>query len=224
MRVHLADVGDPLAHDMFAIGRGGRFRSMRNTGSGGGGGTGGEGGDGGGTDDSDDTEDDADDTEDDKDSKDADKDKETDKDPELAKAIRRRDRALAENRRLKAQLAEKDKAKDDDKPDPTQAANSRLVRAEAKTQLAALGITDRDDQKAVLDVLRLDDIEVDGDGDVDVDAVEERISDLRRIFGVKEKETRRVPRTTSSRDKGGSGDKTSDPDRDRYRRIMGASR
>jgi hypothetical protein len=139
---------------------------------------------------------------------------------ELAKAIARRDRALARARKAEKELADSKKDKDDDKPDPIAVANSRVVNASARALLASTGITDREDQKAVIAMIRLDDIEVDDEGP-DEDAIEERISDLRRIFGAKTSTTTRVPRTTSTRDKGGAqGGTTSDPDKARYQRFM----
>lgn len=137
------------------------------------------------------------------------------KNPDLAKAIKRRDRAIAEARRLKAEL---DKAtKKDEAPDPVAQANDRLVRSEVRTQLAALGVTEKADVKAVLEVIRLDGIEVDANGEVDEDEVEDRLGELRRIFGGKS--TRQVPKV-STRDKGGNGTKKTDPDAERYARIL----
>lgn len=138
-----------------------------------------------------------------------------DKNPDLAKAIKRRDRAIAETRRLKAELDKVNKK--DTEPDPVAQANDRLVRSEVRTQLAALGVTEKADVKAVLEVLRLDGIEVDKNGDVDEDEIEDRLGELRRIFG--SKATRQVPKV-STRDKGGNGTKKTDSDADRYARIL----
>lgn len=220
MRVRLADVGDPLAASMFEIGRGGRFRSMRNGATGGGGGTGeGEGGDGGEGDADDADEDDADDADEGEGGGEDDKDKKQQKNPELEKAIRARDRAKERARKLQEEL-DKTRQKDE-KPDPVAAANAKLVRAEAKSQLAALGVTDKDDVAAVLGVLKLDDIEVDEDGEPDSDTIEERVTELKRIFGGAAEPKKRTPRSTSTRDKGGNNRNTSDPDAARYAAFLG---
>lgn len=217
MKVRLADVGDPLAIDPFTIGKHrGRYRKTGETG--GGGGTD-DGGDDSADDDSDDSEDDSEDE-----SKEEDEEEKPEGGDDLQKAIRRRDRALARARKAEAALAEATKKKEDEAEDPTAKANARLVRAEAKSQLAAIGITDKEDQRAILDVLRLDDIDVDDEGDVDDEAVEDRITELRRIFGSGSAPARRVPKSTSAKDKGGNNKDTSDPDAARYKRIMGARR
>jgi hypothetical protein len=145
-------------------------------------------------------------------------DEKTKTDPELEKAIRARDRAKATSRKLQEQLdAQKKK---DDKPDPVAQANRRLVTSSARAVLAAQGVTDKEDQKAVIAVLNLSDIEVDDEDGPDEDMIEERITDLRRIFGSKEKQSIRTPRSTKSKDQGGAGGQT-DPDKARYARILG---
>lgn len=145
-------------------------------------------------------------------------------DPEIAKAIKRRDAALARARKAEAALAEATKKDGDDKPDPVAIANRRLVSASARTVLAGIGVTDKEDQKTILSVLDFSDIEVDDEDGPDEDAIEEKISDLRRILGGKEPvKTTRVPKSTSSKDKGGSGS-TSDPDSARYRAFMAGKR
>jgi hypothetical protein len=138
---------------------------------------------------------------------------------ELDKAIKRRDRALADRRAAREELAKATKSKDD-QPDPVAEANSRLVRAEAKSVLAAAGVTDKDDQAAVLDVLHLADIEVDSRGDVDTDAIEDRVARLREIFGGAASNGRRPRPRVDTRDKGRSGSSSSDPDSERYKRIL----
>lgn len=143
--------------------------------------------------------------------------------PELTKAIKRRDAALNRARKAEAALAEATKKDGDDKPDPVAVANARLVAASARTVLAGAGVTDKADQKTILSVLNLSDIEVDDEDGPDEDAIEEKIADLRRILGGKapaEKRTgSRVPGSTSSKDKG-SGSTTTDPDAARYRAFM----
>ena len=119
-----------------------------------------------------------------------------------------------------ADIAKPEKPKDE-KPDPLRAANLRLVNSEARAQLAALGITDKSEQKTVIGYLNLGDVSVDDDGDVDTDEIEERISALQKIFGGKSQ--RRRPPRTDPRDRsgGGSGPTNSDPDSARYARILG---
>jgi hypothetical protein len=156
---------------------------------------------------------------------DSDDDKESKPSPELTKAIKRRDAALARARKAEAALAAATKKDgEDDKPDPVAVANERLVKASARTVLAGIGVTDKEDQRTILAVLNLSDVEVDDEDGPDEDAIEERISDLRRILGGKEpvKQTR-VPKSTSSKDKGSSGS-TADPDAARYRAFMAGKR
>lgn len=135
-------------------------------------------------------------------------------------------RAAARDRKLREAQAEiaKLKAKDEGgEPDKEAMANAKLVASAARTQLASAGITDREDQRAVIGLLRLDDIEVDEDGEVDEEALEERLAELRRILGAKgPTPTKRTPRV-DTRDRGGSGKETAaDPDSARFRRILGA--
>lgn len=145
---------------------------------------------------------------------------------DLAKAIKRRDAALRQLRQLKE---ENDRLKigkeEETKPDAVALANGQLVKAEARTQLAALGITDRAAQRDVLDILNLDGVEVDDTGEVDSDAVEDRISRLAEVFGAlkaKEEEPKRRPAPrTSTKDRGAKTNETSDPDAARYQRILG---
>lgn len=140
---------------------------------------------------------------------------------ELDKAVARRDKALQTARDLKAQLAElQNKDTDKDKPDPVALANQRIVRAEARTMLATVaGVTDKKDQATVLEMLSLDGIEVDDTGEVDTDALEERVTELRRIFGGPEPVKRKVSARVDTRDRAGSGTGSADPDAERYRRI-----
>lgn len=154
-----------------------------------------------------------DDSEDEDDSKDDDK---KEKDPELQKAIRRRDRALAEARRLKRELEARDK-KDD--VDPVAEANQRLVRTAAHGVLRGLGVEDKEDRVEILNMLNLSDIDVDDDG-ADEDAIEEKVELLRRVFGAKSSSPgRNAPRSVKT--KRNEKETTTDPDKARYRRILG---
>jgi len=107
-------------------------------------------------------------------------------------------------------------------PDPVSVANARIVRAEAKSVLAAAGITDRGDVSAVLGVLDLSSIEVDDDGEVDSDALEEVVERLRRAFGGAP--TRPRPPRLDTRDRGGSRGEPVDPDTARRRRFLTGGR
>lgn len=213
MRVRLADpFGDPLS-----IGKGDpRIRSLRKEGTGSGGGTGdggtGDGGDGSSEEENEESEEDE--------SEEEEEEEKPEKNPELVKAIRARDRAKAEARALREKLAEKE-GKDDNEPSAEEKANAKIVRSSARALLAANGITEKDDQAEVLGMLNLSDIEVDSDGDPDEDEIEERIATLRRVFGGAP--NRRVPKS-SAKDRGGNSKETTDPDAARYRRIIGARR
>ena len=132
------------------------------------------------------------------------KEEEPPKDPELQKAIKRRDSALA---RIKTVEAERDALREKyekDKTDPVKVANGRLVKAEARTVLTAAGITDKGDQATVMRFLDLESVSVGTDGDVDTADLEGRVEELRSIFGkgTKDKPTKRTPRT-DTRDRGG---------------------
>lgn len=217
MRVRLADVGD--VPDMFEIGRGGRFRSMRNGATGSGGGSGESGGEGGSGEEEQETEDETDEEE----------EKQEEETPEalrerlskVERTAKRRDAALRKAQAELAELRAKGEKKDDDEPDPVAKANSRLIAASARTVLAAAGITDKADQKAVISALNLSDIEVDEEDGPDEEEIEERLSELSRIFGgtTKPKPGSRTPRGVRAPDRG-KGD-TVDADTARYRRIMG---
>ncbi len=154
-----------------------------------------------------DSEDDGDDSE-----------KEEDKpNPELAKAIARRDRAISEARRLRKELDEKNK-KDEEK-DPVAEANGRLVRTAAHGVLRGLGVESKEDRIEILDMLNLSDIDVDEDG-ADEDAIEEKIDLLRRAFGAKSGAPGRT-RPNSVKSKRETKETNSDPDAARYARIIG---
>jgi hypothetical protein len=150
-----------------------------------------------------------------------DKDKDPPKDPELEKAIRRRDRALADKKKLEDELAALRAKHEPDKVDPVKAANRRLVTASARTVLTAAGITEKDDQKAVIGFLDLDSVSVTDDGDVDEDTIQERVEELKRIFGRNAGTPRpRSPRV-DPRDKGGDNAKPEDAASRRRREMLG---
>lgn len=215
MRVHLADVGDIAP--IFGPRRDVRARSLRRQSGGEGGGTP-PADDPGSSDDDDSDGSDDDNEENEEDEKDPEK---KPKDPELEKAIKARDRVKAENRRLKAELAASAKKDDDDAPDPEKVADTKIVRTAAHGILRGLGIEDKDDRVAVLDLLRLDDVSVDADG-ADEDEIEERIDRLRDILGGPKSRTARVPRTVKANRE--TKETNTDPDKARYRRIMGVQR
>lgn len=136
-------------------------------------------------------------------------------------------RAKAERREAKLRDAQAELAKlrgeQEQTPEPSEADTLRtgLVRTEGRAILAASGITDRKDQAAVLDAIRLDGIEVDEAGDVDADELEKRITALRRILAPAPSGKPLRPRV-STRDQGGRDATPADPDAARYARIMGA--
>lgn len=142
----------------------------------------------------------------------------------LNRTAKRRDDALRKTQARVAEL-ERSQQKDGDKPlgdDPVVKANAKLVRAEARTALAAAGITDRATQKNILDLLNLSGIEVDDDGP-DPDAVADLVDTLREAFGgAKGKGELPKPRTprVDTRDRGGSSGQPVNPDSARYRRIL----
>lgn len=141
------------------------------------------------------------------------------KDPELQKAIKRRDAALAQKKKAEEERDALREKYEKDKTDPVAVANSRLVKAEARTVLTAAGITDKGDQAAVMRYLDLASVSVGGDGDVDTADLEGRVEELRDIFGKKAKEPQKRTPRTDTRDKGGDKAKTLD-DASRRRRAM----
>lgn len=133
-----------------------------------------------------------------------------DQDPEVRKALQRRDAALKRAQKAEddaRKLREKYEPKDED---PEVKANRKLVRAEARVVLTKAGVTETDDQKVLMDVLALDDVDVDTDGAVDSDAIQERLD---AILAVARKLTgpggRRTPRV-DTRDRGGEKEKPMD--------------
>lgn len=148
-------------------------------------------------------------------------DKPDDETAKWRKRAESRERRLRDAQKELAALRARDAG--DSTPDPVLVANGRLIRAEARAQLAAVGVVDRDDQRAALATLNLSDIDVDEMGEVDADALEERIADLRRVFGGKgAAPAKRSPRV-DTRDKGGkdNGAAAVSPDAARFKRILG---
>jgi len=136
----------------------------------------------------------------------------------LERTARRREDAL---RKSQARIKELEaKGEEQPKEDPEAKANSKLVRASARTLLASAGVTDKADQVEVLEILNLTDIEVDAAGDPDEDEISDRIERLRKVFGGKAPATpatRRTPaRQTADRGSGGG----TDPDSARYQAIL----
>lgn len=103
-------------------------------------------------------------------------------------------------------------------PDPLQVANQRVVRASARAALASAGVP-KDSIRDVLDVIRLDGIDVDDSGEVDEEELAGRIDALRRALGGGQPR-QRGPRV-DTRDRGGANGAPADPDAARYRRILG---
>lgn len=137
---------------------------------------------------------------------------------ELDKVVQQRQKLKDELRKLKADLAAKDKPQD---TEPTEADKLRaaLARTAATTVLAGQGITDKADQDAVLSLIRTDSLDVDADGSVDTESLAEHLEALRRIFTPKET-PRRVVKVDARKGQGDSGSGV-DADTKRYRRIIG---
>lgn len=137
------------------------------------------------------------------------KDSKKGQDPELAKAIKARDTAKAKAREYQDRIKDLEEKLNPGKKDPVAVANRRLVTAEARVAMTAKGITDPADQKAVIDFLGLDSVDVSDDGEVDGDAITERLETLARVFG-KNGGGKRTPRL-DTRDLGGERGKPVDP-------------
>jgi hypothetical protein len=142
-----------------------------------------------------------------------------DVDPEVAKAIKRRDAAITARKKAEAEAQALRDKYEKDKTDPLAQANSRLVKAEAKTVLTASGVA-KEDQTAVMRYLALDDVQVDNDGNVDTDAIQDAVDELKKIFGKGAKDIKRTPRI-DTRDKGGNGAKPADAASARRREMLG---
>ena len=133
----------------------------------------------------------------------------------LEQKAARRDKALRE---AQAKIAELSGAKDKvDEPSEADILREGMKRTAARAVLATSGVTDKEDQSVLLSVLSLDGVEI-TDGEVDTEALEERLSDLRRIFGAPAP-AKRTPRV-DTRDRGGREPVPTDPDAARYRRFM----
>jgi hypothetical protein len=143
-----------------------------------------------------------------------------DVDPEVANAIKRRDAAIKARRKAEEERDALREKYEKDKTDPVAQANSRVVKAEARTVLAASGIP-KEDHSAVLGYLKLEDIQVSSDGEVDTDAIQDAVDDLKRIFGKGTSGTKRTPPRIDTRDKGGTGTKAVDPASARRRAMLG---
>jgi hypothetical protein len=143
-------------------------------------------------------------------------------DPEVAKAVKRRDLALKRAQKAESELKKyKEKEAKEGEDDPVAKANARLISASARTVLASAGVTDREDQKEVLAMLNLSDIDVDDTDGPDEDEIADRVERLRAIFSGGAAPKKRVPGSVKPKDRGGSGGGNTDPDKARYARIMG---
>lgn len=134
------------------------------------------------------------------------------------------DKAAERDKLLRAAQAEIKALKGGaDKPaEPSEADKLRegMKRTAARTALVSAGVTDKADQATLLDVLKLDAVELDDDGEPDTDELETRLAELRRILGAPAP-GKRTPRV-DTRDKGGRNMEPTNPDQARWRRIMGA--
>lgn len=137
---------------------------------------------------------------------------------ELDKVVLQRQKLKDELRKLKADLAAKDKPKDQE-PSEADKLRAALARTAASSVLVGQGITEKADQDAVLALLRTDALDVDADGSVDTDTLTEHLDELRRIFTPKETQ-RRVVKVDTRKGQGDSGSGV-DADTKRYRRIIG---
>lgn len=138
----------------------------------------------------------------------------------LQDKAKRRDEKLRE---AQAKIRELEGKPEDTEPSEADVLRSGMIRTAGRAVLAGAGITDKADQSALLDAIKLDGIEVDSAGEVDTDELESRIGELRRILGAGQAPARRIPRT-DTRDKGGRNAEPTDPDTARYRRIMAQKR
>lgn len=158
--------------------------------------------------------------EDPKDPAEGEKDPKPELDPEVKKAIARRDRALKDREAALEQLKALREKYEPASEDPEKRANRKLVHAEARVVLTGAGIP-KDDQATVMQYLGLDDVEVGSDGEVDSDAITERVEALSRIFGRRQAAPGRSPRGIDSRDRGGERGKPVDPAKKRRMEMLG---
>lgn len=149
------------------------------------------------------------------------KDPKKEQDPEVAKAIRRRDSALARAKKAEDEAAALREKYEGSKDDPVAKANRKLVAAEARVVLTAAGFTESADQKVLMDFLGLDDVEVGPDGEVDSDTIKDRLEDLVSVVKKSIPDQRRGggPRV-DTRDRGGEKGKTLDPASKRRRDML----
>lgn len=156
--------------------------------------------------------------------------------PEVAKLRRKADRRERELRKAQEELAALRKKVDPDsgEPEPSaeERANQKLIRASARTVLAAAGVTDKADQAVLLGngaepaLLSLAGVSVDENGDPDEGEIQDRVDRLREIFGAAPpKPARRTPKVTTT-DRGGpqGGDTGLTEDQKRMRRILRGGR
>lgn len=138
----------------------------------------------------------------------------------LSGAARRREALLRKAQARIAELEGRASGSEGDRggeDDPVARANARLVRAEARAALAAIGVP-RDRMGDVLDVLNLSAISVDDSGEVDSDAVADLVDRLKSVFGGLSEARRALPRV-DPRERARSV-APADPDSARYRRIL----
>lgn len=145
------------------------------------------------------------------------KDPPKDLDPELKKAQKRRDAALARAQKAEEEAKALREKYEKAEEDPEKRANRKLIQAEARVVLGEAGVS-KDDHQKVMRYLALDDIAVDGDGNVDSDTIQERVEELARIFG-KRQEKARAPRL-DPRDRGGEKAKPADAAAKRRREML----
>lgn len=140
----------------------------------------------------------------------------------LTKAERTAQRRESALRRAQAELAklreEKEKPEEEDK---VAVANRRLIHASARTVLTAAGVADKEDQKLILKMIDLSDVAVDDEDGPDEDTIEERIADLRRIFGGTSKPERKGNTRPRGVKPASESSSAPDPDSARYRRFLG---
>lgn len=141
--------------------------------------------------------------------------------PELTRAIKRRDAALKAKQKIEGELAALKEKYEPEKADPVKAAHRQLASAEARAVLASKGITDRDDQRTVTGFLNLEAIEVQDDGTVDGDAIADQLDSLIKVFGKLNGTGRANNPRLNTRDRGGERAKPEDAKVQRHREMLG---